>query len=644
MALKIRCPHCNGILLAEDWTAGEGRNCPRCGRGFTVPLPATAAPAERAATAVSGVTCARCRAALAPGTRQCRHCLSDPTTGARLPMGRRLRLLSAKFWFGLSLAAVAMMIAGFLIVPALRRAPPEVVSSEPIPPPTVDAEGHTRALVQRVLTARDAPTREAAARELQRAGVVGHAAIASAMSEALSGGAPDPRSLRGMLGLVAILSNEPSAAGRPALAAAARNPALRDAALRALVRSGDTDAVAPAVEQWLIHVKQLLAAERGSALIGDEFAQSAIAEARRRSNEWLAALRTQPDAVIAEALRHYWTTLGWLGQPATEGVGRAIFDLARPSAPAGASAADVVSGIRAARRALEGAAAAPAATDVRAAVLLILAQNVPQYRSLHERLLTELLPGLLDRDPLVRRRVVWTIARVGGPVLGSGARAPHPQMVDEEAVRATTEWAVGLGLLSPGGDRSRGGAASDEAPLTDPTLALARRVVTPRRQLEHALLSGLHGEPGSAVAALRRWRSERIGYSPRAAALLDAARSGVSPAARLAAALLAAEDGSPGAESSLETLRANAGGERLPGFAADAALAVLRARRGDTLRDWPDNSRLLEADLRDPAIVELLGGILALGGPPLRARLVEGALPDERVRALLVNALDAHLR
>ncbi|MBK8916101.1 MAG: hypothetical protein IPM64_16150 [Phycisphaerales bacterium] len=642
MALEIRCPHCDGILLAEDWTAGEGRNCPRCGRGFTVPLPSAASPAERTAAAVKGVTCARCRATLAPGTRQCRHCLSDPITGTRLPLGRRLRLLSANFLFGICLVAALLTFGGLLVIPSLFRTPPEPQQIKPIAP-VADGASNSRTLAAQVLAARDARAREPALRELQRAGAAAHPAISDVLVEALSGAAPDPRRLRGLLSLIDTLSNNAGAEAHPGLTAAARHPALRDAALRGLLRSGDPAAVAPAVAQWMAHVKQALIAERGSELIGDEIAQSAAADARRRSNEWFSALRAQSEATLAEALKQYWTTLDWPGQSATEGVGRAIFDLARPPAPIGATAADVVSGVRAARRALESAAGAPASTDVRAAVLLILGQNVPQYRSLHERLLTDLLPGLRDRDPLVRRRVVWTIARVGGPVLGSAARAPHPQMVDDEAVRATTDWAVGLGLLSQIGDSAGTPATTLPDPPTGPTATLVRRVVTPRRQLEHALLADLIGEPDAAVTAIRRWRSERIGYSPRAAALLDAARSDTPPAARLAAMLLAVEDGSPAAEAALETWAAAGTGDRLLRFAAQSALAALRVRRGDSPRNWPPTADLRIDDLREGATLELLGGILAVGGAPLRARLADGPL-DEPVRARLIEALDRGLR
>ena len=109
MPLKIRCPHCKRTLVADDETAGEGKLCPACGKGFTVPIPVHDSPRH---VEVAG-TCPKCRADMAPGTPYCPHCYYEPATGKRLPLRRRLEFVSVRTWILMSLGMVIAVALGF---------------------------------------------------------------------------------------------------------------------------------------------------------------------------------------------------------------------------------------------------------------------------------------------------------------------------------------------------------------------------------------------------------------------------------------------------------------------------------------------------------------------------------------------------
>jgi hypothetical protein len=126
MPLKIRCPHCHRVLVAEDAAAGEARPCPACGRAFSVPLPrsATVEPPKPVVT-IMPHTCPRCRTEVAGAATFCHNCHTDLITGQRLPLRRRLRLLSWRFRViaGLGLAILAVGAVAAIQLYRIRSSP-----------------------------------------------------------------------------------------------------------------------------------------------------------------------------------------------------------------------------------------------------------------------------------------------------------------------------------------------------------------------------------------------------------------------------------------------------------------------------------------------------------------------------------------
>ena len=97
MPLKIRCPHCRKILLAEDEYAGQDKACPECGRAFNIPVPISDRAISDAAPAPDIVSkCPHCGCDVAPGTSFCQACKRDLASGKRIPLAQRLQRVSVR--------------------------------------------------------------------------------------------------------------------------------------------------------------------------------------------------------------------------------------------------------------------------------------------------------------------------------------------------------------------------------------------------------------------------------------------------------------------------------------------------------------------------------------------------------------------
>ena len=158
MPLKIRCPHCHRVLVAEDAASGQQKLCPACKQPFMVPraedlprLPSRdAPPPERR-------KCPRCGTEVGPSTRYCPQCPTDLRTGKILPWSQRIQYISWRVWaggmVGLVLLIVIMIVGANWFAggdePIESRFQPFARSTQPeamLPEKLLSANGPRRAL------------------------------------------------------------------------------------------------------------------------------------------------------------------------------------------------------------------------------------------------------------------------------------------------------------------------------------------------------------------------------------------------------------------------------------------------------------------------------------------------------------------
>lgn len=632
MPLKIRCPHCERVLLAEDWTAGQGRFCPLCGRGFTVPLPATAvAQDQAAASARGGFACARCGRVLAPGTRQCRHCLSDPQTGQRLPLRQRLALYSARVWVTAAAVALLLLFGGYTAAYLLRLPARGTIDHQPRLSPSTAVDWEVPAA--ELFKTRKPAERVRLRRELLLSAAQSGAAVAAALDRALNEGRRSADDLRAAQAAIEILAETGDPRWNDLLREAQQRPALRRAAIRARAALGDAAVLDEAVALWLDTLETTLLLRRAVAL--DHGGSAALRHVAQRSEQALheltAALRYLGHPALARVLDEYWQSWGWLGQERGDELLTAAFQLAQPELRRGV-ALDPIAQVRAARRTLEQLAGEASSFSRRAAVLLTLAQNVPQYQSLRERLFESLLPGLRLTDETVRQRIVWTLAKVGGRSFGPVSAETMPERIEQEGIAAAAEWASDMGLL-------QGAAPPFAADERKPPNPPARRVITPERQLEQELLRDLAaGEPAAVRRGVKRWREARLGFTPRIAALLDPATRDVPFPARLGALVIAGSARPQGLGRTLEAWQTASDQPPCLRFAAAAARLAAGELPAAQAANLP---RLAAADIGEPAILALLGYAISDAGPKLRSWLNGEDAGPPAVRTALLRAADA---
>ncbi|TWT41255.1 hypothetical protein RAS1_39490 [Phycisphaerae bacterium RAS1] len=644
MPLKIRCPHCQKVLRAEDDTLGEERRCPACSQTFTVPLPQRVAE-ERAAVEV-GVACPRCAKRLAPGATLCRHCATDLATGRRATLAQRWRLLSIQTRLMLGGAALLLIMAVPVIIQTAltsrRQARSEPTAAATKPAPLVPIEP----IVARLFA--DDAGAQAAADELAAVGPRAAPALAAAMKERLAQAATRPARLTGVSLAIEVLARMGPQAGSDAivaLEACDSVPSLRQSALEARGAAKDERVAAELERVWIDRQQRRIFLERLERLTGSDAARLAQRAARESCERATRALRplvlddslTALDAVVAA----YWEAAGWLGNDQGEAFAMAVFELARPPLSV-ASASGMTFGdesraeLQSARRSLVRVAErAPAAT--RAAAGLILLVAAPQQKSARERIVQSLIGLLPDCPPADQQRVAWAVVRLSGRSFGDIGAATSLSHVRHEDVRAVLRWAESSGLAKPGPLRS--GARSYPPPLR-----LERRIVPSRRLLEADLLAQLQ-DWTTLDAALTRWHSERLGFTPRLVELLDPRQRDPNPPALTAAMTLSPESDDPRVRRMLE-LWADATDQ--PAWVAALAKTALAAgdfRRGSRDVAWPDGLQLDLQMLAEgrPGYDHFARAVVAGGEAMIKRLKADTSLPIE-LRRQLLSAVEHDVR
>ncbi len=528
MLLKIRCPHCQRILVAEDWTAGEGRRCPLCGLGFTVPLPSSVTDAATVEQTEVGQPCPRCGATLGISASYCRKCLTDRATGTRLPLSRRLALLGIRKWAMIGAAAAALLIAGAfaanLYWDRVGRSSAARTLASASSAPTVDIA----AAVADLLHARSESDRAAAVRTIRGTGGDALSKLAEQLAAQPLDRADREQTRNALAALDLIGASGNASLARP-LSGLVAGPPVAQAALCARARLGDV-AVADAVaRQWQLALQRSLFLRRLLELAPSEVHDASEAlRARldadlRAPTEGLRGLAFSQQQLAPGALETYWQSWSWLGQRRAERVAQALFELAQ----IGDDASAVPERVRAARRVLESSARAlsPAA---RSAAALVLHQCAPQYASARERIVESLAPDLADASPLARRRATLALSRLTQQPFGRLDADACPADVRPEHWQAAREWTRRQGLATP------------EAAAPPPAPRLVRRIVSPARQLEADLLREFSAGWPQAEVALARWRNAGLRLTPRVVELANPAqRDAVASSLGAALVLLA---------------------------------------------------------------------------------------------------------
>lgn len=631
MPLKIRCPHCQKVLRAEDQTAGEQRACPVCGQVFTVPIPCH--EPEPPHVDVARV-CPRCAHPVAPGTSFCPRCLTDLASGQRLPLRRRLRLFPVRTWANWGLAGAAALLAAFVAATLLRHQVAGPSVSKVLPKPGRGAEVPTTTLAARLLDADDPHAIASAFDALAERGDSAYPAVAHELERSLAAGSMRAENQRAAIDLL-VRSGEPR--WLPLLEQAYERPALREAALHGRARLGDSRVLDVLHAGWAERLRRQLFFER-LVEVTDRRADAAVNELgaylrwqTARYADSLRRLATHPaDGVIERLAGDYWDSWCWLGQRRAEAFGQALFEIAQPPVGHSLSFEDVKEEVRGARRALDrSAAGAPGSTA--AAIGLVLAQCAPQYRSARERIVAKMARQLPDAAPEDQQRITWALARLTQRAFGQTTEHSHPLDVTPADVQAALAW-VGYGSR---GQPQPAGSGSFRTPPV-----LVRRIVTPERQLEQELLAAMHAGWREALDAATRWTAAELGCTPRVRALLHPGRRELCYPAIMGAMVICAESRAGDLAPQLELWRSAGDQPRWLRSLAFTALAAIQPPGPGDPGGWPVG---LEPELADeldaaPPGWEPFRRVLAAGGKAMEQRLSgpAGAQLPARLRARLI--------
>lgn len=628
MALKIRCPHCRAVLLAQDHTVAEQKLCPVCAQQFTVPIPYREPDPARPDVASR---CPACDQPVAPGTSICKRCLIDITTQERLPLRQRLRYISPQRLGVLAGALCLTALAGFVAVhtwllPALRtpiEAPPE--------PAPHELQAAALALADRLLAA----ATPAELQEAHDAALRGGTGVPAAVSLALDRSLREPTTLqlqRNQRAAIDVLTTTGDSVFIETLTRCAAQPALHDAALHARSRLGDAATLDELQSGWEAALRRQIFLEglqRNGFLTQVAAADAALRSAREQAAEYAESLKRLaqfPDAPVIDRLADtFWSSWAWLGQGRGQRVAEALFQIAQPPQQDGLGGERVREEVRGARRTLD-LAAGRAPPTARAVVALVLAQCAPQYRSARQRAIDGAAAGLSSAAATDQQRITWALAELEGRPFGRTTGSSHPADVRPQDVADALAWAgERTRSSSPQGARPAAAAGGGGSRLAPPPSE--RRVVTPRRQLERDLLIDLRGDWPAVAAGLQRWRKAGLGFTPRVAELLSPRQRSPHLPALAAAMLLAVENDAPDAAAALVLWREAADQPAWVRGLAHTALSALEARRGRLESTWPAglDARLVDELPADAPAWSFLRDVIAAGGPPLLQRLKDAS-------------------
>lgn len=584
---------------------------------FSVPLPRSVAEEPHISIVATLPTCPRCGTEVTATATYCHKCHTDLTTGRRLPLKQRLRLLSwrSRVIAGVGLAAV--LLAAFFAVQLYRiRSRPAGEGFSATSPREIAAEE----LARKLLSANNPAERLAALDALRGLEARAASALVAALGASLTETTPGPQAANNRIAAIDLLarSGEAHASAVPQwlelLERCQKDPALSEAAIRARALLGDSRVANELGDIWFDHLQRELAFSRIMRVAGsaDQPAASfvlrhAAADVKRAAEGLRALARNEQTPVFEHLAEAYWQSWAWLGQARGDRLAEAVFELAKPAGQTLASkSGDAQQPGDVLKRVAERGS--PAA---RAAVGLILEPRGPQYKTLCQNIAGTLANLLPDCAPVDQQRLTWAIARLRGKLFGNESRN-DPREVTAEELRAALEWA------------HPGTPAVLKGPFSEPPL-LAYRVTTAARQLERDLLRELERGWPATNAVLVQWRTAELGCTPRVWALLDPGRRRPDYAGLTAAMIIVAETQEQSARPLLELWREASDRPAWVRALAYTVLGSLDGQRGRWDSGWPaglDLGNTAVLDAGQPGW-EHFGRVLAAGGPAMLRRLRE---------------------
>lgn len=622
MPLKIRCPHCRRVLIADDAIAGEQRACPGCGRPLSVPVPIDAESVHTPQAATVGAACPHCSAECAPGATVCRRCMRDLSTGRRLPFARRIALVSLRTWTVVVASFAALAVGVTAAISALApywRMEQTASSAQHIATSGPASRPAFAPLAERLLNAESAAERIRVASELAAQGSLAADEVAAALDRSLQESA-SPMRRGNQIAAIRLLGEYPAPHAIAALAPCLDVPALRNESAWALAMNGDARDVQRVAENWALSLRRAMLAARLATLSRESISPHAVelSQAHRRRQRD-ALRRLGADGFLAAAAT-LWDGWEYLGQARDEVVAAELFAIARGQS----DDVDVRTTVQESRSARDvlSRAIADGAPAVKAAACVVLVRHQPQYRAAREHALPELAALLPACAPLDQQRVTWTLALLTGRPFGAIDADRSPADVSRDDVLAVVQWA-------------RNSLAARLGPLRTPPQDypapphVSIRVATVRRQMQLSLLARITGGWGEARAASREWIAAGFDFTPELRRLADPTHSPVDLAALCASLTIAAtrpdETWRPALELWCEARDQPAWVRTM----AETVRAAWDARRaGAAARlSWPaglDFSGVGSGPGRNPTWDDF-GPIIASGGDVLISRL---ARPD----------------
>jgi hypothetical protein len=618
MPLRIRCPHCFRVLVADDETAGQTKLCPACGQTFNVPLMSRTVAELETPRGPAGPKCPRCGSEVAPTATYCHKCHTDLATGRRLPLRHRLRLLSWRFWVvaGVVLAgsALAILVAIQLYAIVTR---PATTPFQPVAPQALP----TAKLAQQLLEARTAAERATALQNLGGIEARVAPAVATALATSLDSQGDDPQRRWSQIAAIDLLARQGHASPeampgwRELLKRCGQCPPLNAAVLRARAFLGDSTVSGELANLWLEELRRLLLLSRvaragrleeqpGTRLV----LRQATADLARCADGLRALGQSEDNSVFDQLAEAYWESWSWLGQGRGDRLADELFDLAKPAEK---TLEFQPEDVRQPRDVLKAIAArgSPAA---RAAAGLVLEQRGPQYKTLCRTIGDGLGALLAECSAADQQRLTWAVERLRGKLFGPAARA-DPLDITENEIAAALQWA------------HPAAAPALKSPYPQPPV-LACRIVTTAHLLARDLLNEMQRGWTEAWRALDRWQAAGLGCTPRIRELLHPGQRRPNYPALAAGFVIVAENDDQSVRPQLNLWREATDQPAWVRALAYTVLGSLDAQRGHWESGWPAG-----LDLGDPGAPGLLdsgtpgwdafGRVLAAGGPAMLERL-----------------------
>lgn len=426
MGTPVICPHCNSFFVAENEPGNPFSLCSHCGRWMNI---APVVNRHRKKNKTRGpAKCPFCQTQLAPGSDTCLQCKRQIITGEKLPLLRRLSLVST----GRKMVVLCSVLGGLIAVTIIVNAIVTYVRTTARPSllPTTGVTDSADVITAREILAELAKA-DGEAEQVRigtELGKVGSAAIPLILETMDASDLPDGA----RRGLVVALGQIGDPRGADVVAEAMRERNLRQVATVSLALMGDERAVGPIIEHFVEQVRQatLLNALAKRLLVPTEMD---VAILRRKWGDRVARLHG-PIAALGEQaipglLATYWRTWKW------------------PTRDRGREWMDQVNRIGARMRFENGTlndVLADLLTDqppnVRLAAALLLSKRRAGGNRAAEKWAGQLADLLADSHPETRRRALWTITSVTGKPFGRFRADRPPADVPPPALTEAAEW------------------------------------------------------------------------------------------------------------------------------------------------------------------------------------------------------------